>query len=235
VAEALASSLEVVDVIVSDAWEERDDTHQVLDRAHDRGVSVRSVVMTRIERIATTTSPQPVVAEVELPSASWDDVAAASSRADARAILAVVDLNDPGNLGTIARSAVAAGFDAVAVLGDSADPFGPKSVRASAGAIFHVPVVIDRAVGGGMDCLADLGVKRIGTRMASAIACDQADLTQPVALVLGNEAHGLGEEVASMIDEWVAVPMAGPVESLNVAMAATVLSYEVFRQRRSQA
>jgi len=84
----------------------------------------------------------------------------------------------------------------------------------------------------GLAAIGDLAVTRYGTRMTEATPCDQADLTGPVALVLGSEAHGLGDAHEGLIDEWLAVPMPGDTESLNVAMAGTILTYEVARQRR---
>lgn len=230
VEEALQSGLNVIDIVARDDWYPSDDTERLAD---DRGVHIRWAAANVIEKIATTTSPQPVVAEVELPSAGWDVLDMSNNATtSALAVMVCVDLNDPGNLGTTARSAVAAGFDAVIALGDCADPFGPKTVRSSAGALFRVPVVVDRSVTGGLQQISDAGLRRIGTRMVDAAACDQSRFDTSLAIVLGNEAHGLRADVASMIDEWVSVPMAGQVESLNVAMAATILSYEVARQRR---
>lgn len=230
-AEVLQSSLNVIDVIVADDW--FDDQH-IVALANNKNVVPRMASVRAVERIATTSSPQPVVAEVELPDTDRGAVPLPAQGASAPLFIVAVDVNDPGNLGTVARSAVAVGFDAVIALGDTADPFGPKAVRSSAGALFHVPVVIERSVADGMNWLAELGVQRIGTRMTDAAPCDLATLDAPLALVLGNEAHGLGSEIEAMIDTWVSVPMTGSVESLNVAMAGTILSYEVARQRRSR-
>ena len=83
--------------------------------------------------------------------------------------------------------------------------------------------------------LGERGITRCGTRMLDAVACDTADLTRPLALVLGSEAHGLGDSYDDLIDSWLSVPMPGETESLNVAMAGTILTYEVARQRRSSA
>jgi TrmH family RNA methyltransferase len=181
----------------------------------------------QLERVASTTSPQPVLAEVELPTPDWNDLATSAP------VLVAVDLNDPGNVGTLARSAEAAGFAGLIVLGATADPWGPKTVRASAGALFRLPVVIESDAGRGLARLGELGFRRIGTRMDDATACDRADLSGPVALVLGSEAHGLGDAHAGAIDEWVSIPMAGHLESLNVAMSGAILTYEIGRQRRN--
>jgi len=224
VEEVLASDLVVFEAYGDAEW---DPPRAFCDALRADDVELTMVSTRGIERIASTTSPQPVVAEVKLPSAGWSDLPERCS------LLIAVDINDPGNVGTLARSAVAAGFDAIVCLGDTADAYAPKVIRASAGALFRVPVIVERDVSVGLDAIAQLGVTRYGTRMENATPCDQADLTGPVALVLGSEAHGLGDAHDEGIDQWLSVPMPGETESLNVAMAGTILSYEVARQRRT--
>lgn len=224
VAEVLASDLVVFEVFGDGDWDMPAELASALE-ADD--VDFTAVSRRGIERIASTSTPQPIVAEVKLATASWDDVSNDAS------VLVAVDVNDPGNVGTLARSAVAAGFDAIVCLGDTADPFGPKVIRASAGALFRVPVVIERDVAAGLTAIGDLGLTRFGTRMVDAVACDRADLTGPAALILGSEAHGLGDAHSDLVDVWLSVPMPGQTESLNVAMAGTIISYEIARQRRA--
>lgn len=174
-----------------------------------------------LERVASTESPQPVLAVVRQRHASLADVAE-------RATFVVVcaGVADPGNLGTILRSAEAAGAGAVVLTVGSVDPYNPKVVRASAGALFHVPVV----TGVPPSDLPGLGLPLIGTSSHHGVAYHACDLTRGVALVVGSEAHGVGADVP--VDEWVTIPHVGRSESLNVAMAATVLCFEVARQRR---
>jgi len=223
VTEVLQSDLVVLEAYADANWDPPADFREAL-AADD--VELTAVSTRGIERIASTNSPQPVVAEVRIPDANWGDLG------DSPSVLVAVDVNDPGNVGTLARSAVAAGFDAVVCLGDTADPFAPKVIRASAGALFRVPVLVERDVRSGLQQIGQLSVTRYGTRMHDANPCDQADLRGSVAIVLGSEAHGLGDDVDDLIDEWISVPMPGETESLNVAMAGTILTYEVARQRR---
>lgn len=210
---------------VEAGWDLDEDLVAALDTAGSP--PILTVTRRSIERIASTSSPQPVVAEVDLPLFGWRDLATGAS------LVVAVDVNDPGNLGTIIRSAASAGFHGVACLGDTVDPFAPKTIRATAGAGFGLPIVIDRDPSAALDAIASLGATRLGTRMTDAVACDEADLSGPVAFVLGSEAHGLGRELDDRIDGWLRIPMAHQVESLNVAMAGAILTYEAARQRRS--
>lgn len=223
-AEALASPLDVYEAYVAADWAIPEGLTAEL-AAND--VPVTMVSERGIERIASTNTPQPIVVEARMPSTAVGELPPSGS------FLVAVDVNDPGNVGTLARSAVAAAFDAVVCLGDTSDPFGPKAIRASAGALFKVPVAIERDAALGLDMIGKCGALRCGTRMRNATPCDEADLTGPVALVLGSEAHGLGAGHDGKIDQWLSVPMPGETESLNVAMAGTIVTYEVARQRRA--
>jgi TrmH family RNA methyltransferase len=134
-------------------------------------------------------------------------------------------VSDPGNLGTMLRSAEASGAGAVVVTPGTVDVFNPKVVRASAGALFHVPVVA-----ADLDDVRSAGFRLIGTSSHRGIPHTEADWTGRVAILAGAEAHGLGDDAA--VDEWVRIEHHGRMESLNVAMAVTVLCFEAARQRR---
>lgn len=180
--------------------------------------------------IATTRTCQGVVAVAALPPAPLADALAA-----ARLVLVCCEVGDPGNAGTIVRTADAAGADAVVFAGASVDPRNPKVVRASAGSLFHLPVV--HGVGWAE---VERACRRAGLRLVAADAAAPArytdvDLAGPTALVVGNEAHGLDPRVRAGCDLAVSVPIHGRAESLNVAAAVAVLTYEAARQRAAQA
>jgi TrmH family RNA methyltransferase len=171
-----------------------------------------------IERVASTESPQPVLAVVRIPESERD-------LATAGFVVVADRIADPGNLGTILRSAEAAGVDMVVLTAGSVDPFNPKVVRASAGALFRVPVLnTDLAAA------RAAGLRTIGTSSHRGTAHTAADLTGRIALVVGNESRGLPDDAG--VDEWVTIRHHGRAESLNVAMAATVLCFEAARQRK---
>ena len=179
-----------------------------------------------LERVATTVTPRPVVAVARRRVVSLGELR------DSSFVVVLAALADPGNLGTIVRSAEAAGVDGVIVAG-GVDPFNPKSVRASAGAIFFVPVVLADDAASALEEIGSWGVRRIGTSADASRRYDEIDMSGPVAVVLGSESHGMPDEVTARVDEVVSIPMAGQAESLNVAAAAAVLCFEVARQRRA--
>ena len=172
-----------------------------------------------LERVATTEHPQPVIGVVRLRAAALPT--------DASFVMVADRVADPGNAGTIIRSAEAAGAQAVVFTPGSVDPFNPKVVRATAGSLFRVPVVA-----AGLDAVRAAGVRVLATSSHHGTPYTDADLVSPVAVVMGNEAHGVPEDAP--VDGWLTIPHAGPTESLNVAMAATVLAFEVARQRRGR-
>ena len=181
------------------------------------------------ERVGSTRTPQPPLTVVEMPERDPAEALGTAS------LVVVLDrVSDPGNVGTILRSAEAAGADAVVLTPGSVDVFNPKVVRASAGAIFHVPVVTAH-----LDAVRDAGLDLFGTSSHDApgrtvTEHTSTDLTGRVALVMGNEAAGLPDEWDDdhgPIRRWVTIPHAGRSESLNVAMATTVLVFEAARQR----
>lgn len=173
-----------------------------------------------LERVATTERPQPVIGVVRLPAAAVLPPAATF-------VMVADRVADPGNAGTIIRSAEAAGADAVVFTPGSVDPFNPKVVRATAGSLFRVPVVA-----AGLEAVHATGLRLLATSSHHGTPYTEADLLAPVAVVMGNEAHGVADDAP--VDGWLTIPHAGPTESLNVAMAATVLAFEVARQRRAR-
>jgi TrmH family RNA methyltransferase len=197
----------------------------VLDEVRQAGVRVFPLGAGVIERVTDTVTPQPVLAIV-----GEADVALGDLRG-LHPLVVAVDVRDPGNLGTVLRTAEASGASGVICCDGTVDVYNPKCVRASAGSVFHV-----RLVAGGdpvevLERVGAWGLRRLGTAARAGTPYHQVDFTMPTALVLGNEANGVPSSVAGFIDEWVTIPMTGRAESLNVGMAAAVLCFEAARQR----
>jgi RNA methyltransferase, TrmH family len=201
---------------------------ELLARAAAAGAVVRSVADGVLARVTDTVTPQPVAAIGRFAEVS---PATAASEAGPLALV-LVGVGDPGNAGTLLRSAEAAGAGAVLFCDGSVDPYGPKCVRASAGSVFRVAVTRSADAGEALTCLGSAGLATVATVARGAHSYDEVDLAGPVALVLGSEAHGLPEHIAAQVVRAVTIPMVGRTESLNVGMAGTILCFESWRQRR---
>jgi RNA methyltransferase, TrmH family len=177
--------------------------------------------------------PQGVAALVRLKESSLDDVL---ERVQVGPVVVVGGLQDPGNLGTILRSAEAFG-SAGAVLGEgTVSMFNSKAMRASAGSVFRLPVVLTKAADGLQNAASKLraqGVRLIATSSHQGTPLDQATLTGPCAIFIGSEGAGLPRTLVAQVDETVAIPHSPRVESLNAGVAASILLYEAARQRRT--
>jgi RNA methyltransferase, TrmH family len=197
----------------------------VVQRARAAGAAVHGLAPGVMERVADAVSPQPVLAVAPLPAPNLEELRPATL------VVVCVGLQDPGNLGTVVRSASAAGVAGVICCDGTVDPYSPKCVRASAGALFHVRLVAGRPAVEVLDELGSWGLRRLGARARDGVPHHRADLRPPTAFVLGNESHGLAPDVEALLDGFVTIPMAAGVESLNVAAAASVLLFEAARQR----
>ena len=199
----------------------------LVERAYAAGCRVFELEKGVLERVAGTVTPQPVLAIVPALHRPLGDLARDG------VIVLCADVRDPGNLGTVLRSAEAAGTRGVVCTDGTVDPYNPKCVRASAGALFHVPLVVGGNTVQVLGELGSWGLRRLGASAHEGTPLWDAELTGPLALVLGNEATGLKREVGAALDGSVTVPIEGRAESLNVGMAAAVIVYEAARQRRA--
>lgn len=200
---------------------------ELVDRLLAAGSRVHPLEPGVIERVADTVTPQPIAAVV-----NYIDTDLESLR-DASFLVVCVDVRDPGNAGTVLRSAEAAGADGVVCCEGSVDVYNPKTVRASAGSLFHVPVVVGGSPVATADAVKGFGLRRMATVARDGTDYATVDLTGRMALLLGNEANGLPAPLMDAVDERLSIPMAGRTESLNVGMAAAVVCFEAARQRRA--
>ena len=205
-----------------------------------------------------TETPQPVAALVEPPKWSWPNLLKGRDGSSTALVVILAGLQDPGNLGTILRSAEAFGATGVVSLPGTVSAWNPKSVRASAGSVFRIPLLTTSAE----DCFTTLRQARVQilttaanpnslnatrnesghdfsraegpTKTLRALApagLESTNLAAPIALLIGNEGNGVPKEIAAQSDAAITIPCPGPVESLNAAVAASILLYEASRQR----
>ena len=205
-----------------------------IEEVRASGVPVFEAAPAALERACDTRSPQGVAAALATADVAADRVRA-RRRGRLRPVLLVLDaIADPGNLGTILRSALAADADEVLLAPGCADPLAPKVVRAASGAHFHLPIRADQSWHSIGAALAGAPQTR-QTLLAEADAVrsyDSFDLTQRTAVIIGNEAHGPSPEARGLATATLSIPMWNKVESLNAAIAASVVLFEAARQRR---
>ena len=175
---------------------------------------------------AATETPQGVAALVQFKDFELDDLL----RAPRPLVVVLAGVQDPGNLGTVVRSAEAFGASGVLLAEKTVSRFNPKAVRASAGSIFRVPVVEVKLTEAAAK-LRERGLRLVATSSHQGTPVDQAELAGPLAVLLGSEGAGLPREALAAVDEVLAIPHSPRVESLNAGIAASILLYEAARQR----
>jgi RNA methyltransferase, TrmH family len=247
VEEALRSGLEAEALLVSEAGEA--DLERILRAASESDAGIpRSRVMRTTAKlfasVAGTETPQGMAALFRQCAWEFDDVvrgvAAADGalRGDAALVVVMAAVQDPGNIGTIVRSAEAFGATGVVTTRGSADPWSPKALRASAGSGLRFPVLRGMAIPVLLAQLRVAGVKIVAASSHSDAAAHgagpdaAADLREAVAIFIGNEGAGLPREIEHVADARISIPMSAGVESLNAGVAASVVLYEAARQRK---
>jgi TrmH family RNA methyltransferase len=239
VREALQSGLEAEALLVSEAGE--DDAAEILDAAStsEMGIPRSRVLRTTnklFEGVAGTDAPQGVAALFRQRAWGFDDVlrGPGAMRGSSPLVVVLAAVQDPGNVGTILRSAEAFGATGAVAARGTADPWSPKALRASAGSALRLPVLRGMAI---PVLLAQLKIARVRIYAATSApetrgATAEADLREPAAIFVGNESNGLPAEVVRAADAAISIAMAASVDSLNAGVAASLVLYEAARQRR---
>ena len=177
---------------------------------------------------ADTQTPQGILAVVSMPR--WDF--ASITEKNGGSYLFLEDIQDPGNLGTMIRSGEAAGITAVIASRGTVDLYNPKTIRSTMGSIYRVPFFAADDLKQTVCTMKEQGMKLYAAHLKGNRPYDEPDYRQKCGFLIGNEGNGLTEEIAGLADEYIRIPMEGSVESLNAAIAASVLMYEVNRQKR---
>ena len=217
VEEAYAANYQMRFVLYTDELNERG--RELIKKLEDKGVEIEEVESRLLGSLSETETPQGILAvlnDLQLPFPQPPNF-----------ILIPDQIRDPGNLGTLLRTADGAGVQAVFLPPETTDAFAPKAVRAGMGAHFRLSIQsksweeIQQLTGGLQVFLADM----------EGQSCWETDLRQPLALIIGGEAEGASEQAQKMADQKISIPMNGKIESLNAAAAGSVLMFEVVRQR----
>ena len=180
--------------------------------------------------VSDTISPQGILVIVHIKCYNQNDFLVDAVRGKTPFILAADRLQDPGNMGTLIRTAEAAGATGVLIGEGSCDLYSPKVVRSTMGSIFRVPVLRTDSLGSVIDSLKEYGVVFYGAHLKGESFYEH-DYTKACGFLIGNEGNGLSDEISEKADKLLRIPMEGQVESLNAAVSTAVISYEVLRQR----
>lgn len=205
----------------------RDALPQVVTDTLQAGGDVLCVPDALFGTLCETQHPQGILAAVRRPEMRPDDIAAGNTPF----IIALENVQDPGNAGTILRTADAAGADGILLSKGCVDIFSPKAVRASMGSVFHIPAVYTDDLRGTLRRLQETGIRVFAAYLDGSRSLYDADLSGGSVILIGNEGSGLSADVAEMADERIRIPQPGRAESLNASAAAAVIIYEALRQR----
>lgn len=182
-----------------------------------------------MEAMSDTQTPQGILAVVKRREASLEEILSAPCPL----LLVLEHLQDPGNLGTILRTAEGAGVTGILMSQDTVDIYNPKVIRSTMGSIYRVPFAYTDALTDTVTRLKTRGIRIYAAHLAGKNTYDRENYTQPTAFLIGNEGAGLTDTLSAQSDCYIRIPMAGQVESLNAAIATAILIYEASRQRRS--
>lgn len=221
--EACVANCDFVAVCCTSGWQQAHP--QLWEQLVSRSQRIEVVSEEVLQAIATTVNPDGVVATIERFSA-------APVKSAITLGVALETLQDPGNLGTMIRTAAAAGAEGLWLSADSVDLDNPKVLRASAGQWFRLPMTVSADLKADIQDLKKQGIQVIATLPSATLTYWQADLTCPTLILLGNEGAGLSPELSAVADIAVKIPLAAGVESLNVSVAAALVLYEARRQRQ---
>ncbi len=183
---------------------------------------------TVFQKISETKTPQGILCVVKRKQYTLESLL----QSEHAHLLVLESLQDPGNVGTILRTAEAAGVTGIIMSKDTADLYQSKTIRSTMGSIFRMPCVCVEDICETIEALKKHEIKTFAAHLQGEKCYNDVEYKGKIAFLIGNEGNGLSEEVTKQADTWIRIPMEGEVESLNAAIAATILMFEAYRQRR---
>lgn len=180
------------------------------------------------QKISDTKTPQGILSVLKQPHYEIEDLL----KKENPLFVVLEDIQDPGNLGTIFRAGEGAGIDGVIMTRETADLFNPKVIRSTMGSIYRVPYIYTNELQEVIGLLKKKNIATYAAHLQDSVCYDEPDYTKGTAFLIGNEGNGLKKETADSANQYIKIPMAGQVESLNAAIATSILMYEAAKQRR---
>ncbi|WP_287388168.1 TrmH family RNA methyltransferase [Lachnospira sp.] len=226
----------IVKVYVSENYY-KDNEKLILDLINDDKLEI--VDNTVFCKMSDTQTPQGIMAVVAMENKSLEDIVSvkntnkdlSDNKIKAPLLICLENLQDPGNLGTIIRMAEGAGATGVIMSSNTVDVYNPKTIRSTMGSLYRVPFVYVEDFYETISKLKDLGINTYAAHLKGENVYTGPDFTKPTAFLIGNEGNGLTDKASALASSLIKIPMEGEVESLNAAIATTILSYEALRQR----
>ncbi len=182
------------------------------------------------KHLSDEVTPQGILALVTIHKYCWSDILSRKNPL----ILILEAVRDPGNMGTIIRTADAVQADGILISKDCVDVYNPKTVRSTMGSICHIPIMDNRAIEKDILELKENNIHIVATHLRGKHYLYDLDMKQPLGLLFGNESRGISKKIADSADQWIKIPMLGRAESLNAGVAASICMYEAIRQRLQQ-
>jgi rRNA methylases len=223
--EALKDNADIIEVIVAEAFAIDPQNESMLSRMDLLNIKVYYIADKLFKELTDTETPQGILAVMKIKKTDPDNIA------KNKGLFVILDsIRDPGNMGTIIRTADAAGFSGIIVSKGCVDVYNPKVLRSTMGSIFHIPIYqYDKTIDA-IRFIKTKGYKVLASHLDGSVSVFDAKIGESAAIVIGSEAEGISEEAAAMADILVRIPMAGRAESLNASVAAGILMYEAVRQ-----
>ncbi len=229
VEESISSDADIDYIIYSEMLFNVKGGSELYDKIISKNYKVYHISDKLFQDISDTESPQGVFASVKFNLHNVE-----KALADKDNFFILLDrVQDPGNMGTIIRTADAFGSNGIIVTNGCVDVFNPKTIRSTMGSIFHIPLLYYNDIDEAINDLKNNNVHIISTALKSSNYCYNVDFNTDFALVIGNEASGVSENIINASDSLIKIPMQGKAESLNAAIASAVIMYEVLRQRQN--
>ncbi|OGC15353.1 hypothetical protein A3J90_02240 [candidate division WOR-1 bacterium RIFOXYC2_FULL_37_10] len=198
--------------------------------AQKKGIENFRISQKEMDKISSVETSQGILAVCKNPSYDFDSIFN-PVQSSVSLILFPVEIQDPGNLGTMIRTVDAVNGSGMIISRGTVEPYNPKVVRSTMGSIFRVPIVEIKEISSFLKKLKDKGINIVGTDLNTEKTHWEVDFKKPTVLLIGNESSGLSSEALELCDETIKIPIPGKAESLNAAMAASIILYEAVRQR----
>lgn len=198
------------------------------------GIRAEILTDTVFAHASDTQSPQGVLCVVKQRGKSGKISDLWKNKLEIPFLMILDNLQDPGNMGTILRTAEAAGVTGIVMSKECVDIYNSKVIRSTMGSVFRMPFLYVEDLEEAVKEMKEAGIKTYAAHLAGKLAYDEPNYKEACAFMIGNEGNGLRDEIAKLADTYIIIPMAGQVESLNAAIAATVLMFETMRQRRQK-